>query len=156
MRVSKNDTICGLAASAVRQLMRAYFDHRPVEVACDILGVAQDVARDQMRAFEAAGYVERGWLAHGAGNDWWATTVKGQRAGECELREADQPGNRYAAPGSGHRACPRLQRRSSLAIVRHGYDGIDQSAFHQLVRVHVAGNRYPAGSTSPGKASRTR
>jgi class 3 adenylate cyclase len=41
-------------------------------------------------------------------------------------------------------------------IVRHGYDGIDQSAFHQLVRVHVAGNRYPAGSTSPAKASRTR
>ena len=105
MRVSKNDTICGLAASAARQLMRAYFDDRPVEVACDILGVSQDAARDQMRAFEAAGYVERGGLAHGAGDDWWATTVKGQRAGECELREADQPGNRYAAPGSGHRAC---------------------------------------------------
>ena len=57
--------------------MRAYFDDRPVEVACDILGVSQDAARDQMRAFEAAGYVERGGLAHGAGDDWWATTVKG-------------------------------------------------------------------------------
>ena len=33
MRVSKNDTICGLAAPAARQLMRAYFDDRPVEVA---------------------------------------------------------------------------------------------------------------------------
>ena len=77
MRVSKNDTICGLAAPAARQLMRAYFDDRPVEVACDILGVSQDAARDQMRAFEAAGYVERGGLAHGAGDDWWATTVKG-------------------------------------------------------------------------------
>jgi len=31
---------------------------------------------------------------------------QGQRAGERELREADQPGNRYAPPGSGHRAGP--------------------------------------------------
>ncbi len=29
------------------------------------------------------------------------------------------------------------------AIVRHGYDGIDQRAFHPIVRVHIAGNRYP-------------
>jgi len=77
VRVSKDDTICGLAAPAARQLVRAYFDDRPVEVACDILGVSQDAARDQMRAFEAAGYVERGGLARGAGDDWWATTVKG-------------------------------------------------------------------------------
>ena len=77
MRVSKDDTICGLAAPAARQLMRAYFDDRPVEVACDILGVSQDAARDQMRAFEAAGYVKRGGLAHAAGDHWWATTVKG-------------------------------------------------------------------------------
>ena len=53
------------------------FRRPPGEVACDILGVSQDAARDQMRAFEAAGYVERGGLAHGAGDDWWATTVKG-------------------------------------------------------------------------------
>ena len=26
--------------------------------------------------------------------------------------------------------------------MRHGYDGIDCEAFHQLVRVHVAGKRY--------------
>jgi class 3 adenylate cyclase len=29
------------------------------------------------------------------------------------------------------------------AIVRQGYDGIDQCAFRPLVRVHVAGKRYP-------------
>ena len=29
------------------------------------------------------------------------------------------------------------------AVVRHEYDGIDQSAYHPLVRVHVAGNCYP-------------
>lgn len=77
MRVSKNDSICGLAAPTARQLMRAYYDERPIEVACDVLGISQDAARDQMRAFETAGYIERAKSAHAAGGDWWATTVKG-------------------------------------------------------------------------------
>jgi predicted nucleotidyltransferase len=77
VRVSKSDMICGLAAPMARQLMRAYYDNRPVEVACDILGVGQDAARDQMRAFEAAGYIELAELTHARGNDWWVTTVKG-------------------------------------------------------------------------------
>jgi hypothetical protein len=29
------------------------------------------------------------------------------------------------------------------SVVRHGYDGIDQHAFHPLVRVQIAGKRYP-------------
>jgi class 3 adenylate cyclase len=29
------------------------------------------------------------------------------------------------------------------SVVRHGYDGIDQQAFHPLVRAHVAGKRFP-------------
>jgi hypothetical protein len=29
------------------------------------------------------------------------------------------------------------------SVVRHGYDGIDQQTFHPLVRVHVAGKRFP-------------
>jgi len=29
------------------------------------------------------------------------------------------------------------------SVVRHGYDGIDQRAYHPLVRVQIAGNRYP-------------
>jgi hypothetical protein len=29
------------------------------------------------------------------------------------------------------------------SVVRHGYDGIDQQAFHPLVRVEIAGKRYP-------------
>jgi class 3 adenylate cyclase len=37
------------------------------------------------------------------------------------------------------------------AIVRHGYDGIDQCAFHPLVRVRIAGNRYPGWIHIPGK-----
>jgi hypothetical protein len=48
LRVSKSNTICGLAAPAARQLMRAYYDDRPIEVACDVLGVNQDAAQDQM------------------------------------------------------------------------------------------------------------
>jgi predicted nucleotidyltransferase len=77
MRVSKNDSICGLTAPTARQLMRAYYDERPIEVACDLLGVGQDAVRDQMRAFETAGYIERTKLARAAGDDWWVTTVKG-------------------------------------------------------------------------------
>lgn len=37
------------------------------------------------------------------------------------------------------------------AIVRHGYDGIDQHAFHPLVRVRIAGNRYPGWIHIPGQ-----
>jgi class 3 adenylate cyclase len=37
------------------------------------------------------------------------------------------------------------------AVVRHGYDGIEQRAFHPLVRVHIAGNRYPGWIHIPGQ-----
>jgi predicted nucleotidyltransferase len=77
VRVSKSDSICGLAAPTARQLMRAYYDDRPIGVACDILGIGQDAAQDQMRAFETAGYVERAKRARAGGGDWWITTVKG-------------------------------------------------------------------------------
>jgi class 3 adenylate cyclase len=40
------------------------------------------------------------------------------------------------------------------SVVRHGYDGIDDQAFHQLVRVQVAGRRYPGWIHLPGQASR--
>src|SRR5579859_7851188 len=36
------------------------------------------------------------------------------------------------------------------AVVRHGYDGIDHETFHQLVRVQVAGKRYPGWIHLPG------
>jgi hypothetical protein len=38
------------------------------------------------------------------------------------------------------------------SVVRHGYDGIDQEAFHPLVRVHVAGKRYPGWIRIPERA----
>ena len=40
------------------------------------------------------------------------------------------------------------------AIVRHGYDGIDQHAFHPRVRVRIAGNRYPGWIHIPGQTTR--
>ena len=38
-------------------------------------------------------------------------------------------------------------------IVRHGYEGIDQHAFRTLIRVNVAGNRYPGWVHTPQKAT---
>jgi hypothetical protein len=39
------------------------------------------------------------------------------------------------------------------SVVRHGYDGIDHQAFHPLVRVQVAGRRYPGWIHLPGHVS---
>jgi class 3 adenylate cyclase len=44
------------------------------------------------------------------------------------------------------------------AIVRHGYDGIDQQTFHPLVRIRIAGHRHPGwiqipGQTAPGQVT---
>jgi hypothetical protein len=38
------------------------------------------------------------------------------------------------------------------SVVCHGYDGIDYRAFHPLVRVRVAGKRYPGWIRLPGQA----
>jgi class 3 adenylate cyclase len=40
------------------------------------------------------------------------------------------------------------------SVVRHGYDGIDHQTFHPLVRVHVAGKRYPGWIHIPEQATR--
>jgi hypothetical protein len=42
------------------------------------------------------------------------------------------------------------------AIVRHGYDGIDQRAFHPLVQIRIAGHRYPGWIHIPGQAAPSR
>ena len=68
--------------------MRAYWDERPVEVACGVLGAGQDAAEERMRAFEAAGYVERSKLARAAGDDWWVTTVKGNALANASFGKA--------------------------------------------------------------------
>ena len=40
------------------------------------------------------------------------------------------------------------------SVVRHGYDGLDQHAFHQLVRVQIAGNRHLGWIHIPEEATR--
>ncbi len=85
MRISKEETICGLAAPAARRLMRAYYGTRPVEDACGILDLSQDAAGEQMRAFEAAGYVERSGQASAEGDDSWTTTIKGNALANARL-----------------------------------------------------------------------
>ena len=39
------------------------------------------------------------------------------------------------------------------SVVRHGYDGIDRQAFHPLVRVHLAGQRFPGWIHLPGQVT---
>jgi hypothetical protein len=40
------------------------------------------------------------------------------------------------------------------SVVRHGYDGIDQHAFHQLVRVQIAGHRHLGWIHIPEESAR--
>ena len=42
------------------------------------------------------------------------------------------------------------------AVVRHGYDGIDQRAFHRSSACTSPATATPAGSTSPGNPPSTR
>src|SRR5690242_7573470 len=39
-------------------------------------------------------------------------------------------------------------------VVRHGYGGIDRQAFRRLVRVQIAGNRYPGWIHAPERAAK--
>jgi len=65
--------------------MRAYYSDHPVGVARDVLGLSPDAARDQMRAFEAAGFVERRDIETAAGDDWWITTIKGNALAQASF-----------------------------------------------------------------------
>jgi hypothetical protein len=85
MRVSKSDEICGVSATAARQLMRAYYDDRTVEVACDVLGLGRDAASKRMRAFEEAGFLERSQRVSSTGDDWWATTIRGNALAQASF-----------------------------------------------------------------------
>ena len=77
MRVSKDDMICGVPAPVARQLMRGYYGDHTAGVACDVLGLDRNAARDLLRAFEAAGYVRRSGKGNSATGDWWVTTIQG-------------------------------------------------------------------------------
>lgn len=85
MRVSKDDVICGVPAPAARQLMRAYFDNHSVGVACVVLGVGRDPARDQLRAFEVAGYIRHIEEDGAPDGDLWVTTIQGNALAQASF-----------------------------------------------------------------------
>lgn len=85
MRVSKNDMICGLPAPMARQLMRSYFDYRSPGLAADLLGLDLDAAEDQLRSFEAAGYLEQIDKESAVGDQRWVTTVQGNALAQASF-----------------------------------------------------------------------
>jgi predicted nucleotidyltransferase len=85
MRVAKADVICGLPASAAGNLMRAYTDDRPAEVACETLGFDLDAAQDQLLAFEAAGFIRRTEIKIAVLGERWVTTVKGNALAQASF-----------------------------------------------------------------------
>lgn len=85
MRVSKTDMICGVSAVVARQLMRDYWDDRPVEVACEVLAVDRNAARKQLSAFQDAGYLQRSENHSTPDDDWWVTTTKGNALAQASF-----------------------------------------------------------------------
>jgi hypothetical protein len=86
MRVSKDDVICGVQAPQARKLMRAYFDERPTDVACEILGMGPSAASNQLREFEAAGYIRCCSDKRETADDfWWVTTIKGNALAQASF-----------------------------------------------------------------------
>lgn len=81
MRVSKDDTFCGVSAPVARQLMRVFWRPKPTEVACDVLNANVDEARERLRSFEAEGYVQR----VSPDDDWWETTIKGSALAQARF-----------------------------------------------------------------------
>jgi hypothetical protein len=94
MRVSKDDTICGLAAPLARQVMRAYFDYRSPDLAAELLGLELDAAEDQLRAFEAAGYLQQIDEESAVGDQRWVTTLRGNALAQASF---GKPINRATA-----------------------------------------------------------
>jgi hypothetical protein len=76
MRVSADDVICGVPASAAQKLMRRYRSARPAESACGVLGICCQAAQDRLALFEAEGYLTRE-SGGSAGSASWLTTSRG-------------------------------------------------------------------------------
>jgi hypothetical protein len=88
MRVSKKDVICGLPAPTARQLMRVFYDDHSVAVACEVLGLDHQAARDQLCAFESAGYLRQVDRGSTADDERWITTVRGNALAQANFGKA--------------------------------------------------------------------
>ncbi len=65
--------------------MRAYFDDHSAEVASEMLGVDVGTARDQLLAFEAAGFVRRAENTISIPGERWVTTVQGNALAQASF-----------------------------------------------------------------------
>jgi class 3 adenylate cyclase len=75
---------------------------------------------------------------------------------DVAFRLLDAPGVKKTLRGT---TCPLALVISGdiyRTVVRPGYDGIDQHAFRPLVRVHLAGHRYPGWIHVPHEAAQLR
>ena len=79
MRVSADDVICGISASAAQELMRRYRSARPAESACGVLGICCEAAQDRLALFEAEGYLTRANRGSAGNGASWLTTSRGIR-----------------------------------------------------------------------------
>lgn len=72
---------------------------------------------------------------------------------DIAFRLLDAPGVKKALRAAADPLTLVVSEDIYRTIVRHGYDGIDSHAFRPLIRVHVAGHRYPGWIHTPGKTT---
>jgi predicted nucleotidyltransferase len=82
VRIEKNDTICGLSAPAIREVMRLFGSPTPQNV------LRKWVASDEVE--ELAGLLEReGWFERrhvgGDSETWWETTIRGNALAQARF-----------------------------------------------------------------------
>jgi hypothetical protein len=94
MRISADDVICGVAAPAVRELMRRYGSAHPAESACRVLGVCQEAAQAQLALLEAAGYLTRENKGSTESGTSWLATSQGNALAQASV---GKPGRRATA-----------------------------------------------------------
>jgi hypothetical protein len=68
---------------------------------------------------------------------------------DIAFRLLDAPGVKKALRAAADPLTLVISEDIYRTIVRHGYDGIDQDAFRQLIRIHVAGHRHPGRIHTP-------
>jgi class 3 adenylate cyclase len=72
---------------------------------------------------------------------------------DIAFRLLDAPGVKKALRAAADPLTLVISGDIYRSVVRHGYEGIDQHAFHPLVRVLVAGQRYPGWVHIPSQAA---
>jgi len=68
---------------------------------------------------------------------------------DIAFRLLDAPGVKKALRAAADPLTLVISGDIYRTIVRHGYDGIDPRAFRPLIRVHMAGHRYPRMDPHP-------